>query len=83
MICPTCGADPCADPSFCQECRKADGAAPFKVIYAEAPDAEPPPAMSLNDYGLADDAHEQQAQATGVPTVAPPSNRSPHSMPRS
>ena len=22
--CPTCGADPCTNPSFCEECRKAD-----------------------------------------------------------
>jgi hypothetical protein len=24
MICATCGADPCANPSFCRTCRKAD-----------------------------------------------------------
>ena len=65
MICDVCDCEPCRTPSLCAKCRKADGAAPFKVIYAEAPDAEPPPAMSLNDYGLADEPRREQAERQG------------------
>jgi hypothetical protein len=54
MICPTCGAEPCANPNLCQTCREVDG---IDVRYADAP----PPAQGLNDYGLADDAQPHPA----------------------
>ena len=34
MICDICGLEPCANPNLCQECRKADGAAPIDFRYA-------------------------------------------------
>jgi RecA-family ATPase len=53
MICNICGCEPCANPSFCQTCREAEGAGPYYSY------AEPPPTQGLNDYGLADKPREQ------------------------
>ena len=62
MTCPTCGCSPCINPSFCGACREAEGAAPIDYTYAAD---EPPPAQGPSDYGLANNAHEQQAGRQG------------------
>jgi hypothetical protein len=56
MICDVCDYEPCRTPNLCAECRKVDNR------YAGD---EPPPAMSLNDFGLANDAYEQRAGRQG------------------
>jgi len=48
MACPTCGASPCVNPSFCAACRKADGRRRERNV---VPAIRPTPSRLLKKLG--------------------------------
>jgi putative DNA primase/helicase len=73
MICNICGGEPCKTPSFCEVCRKTDGAAPYDYTYAAD---EPPPAQGPDDYGqTAGDKPREQAERKQHHKQAPKAER--------